>query len=54
MLLGMQVGLDPIDFVLHCDPAAPTQKGAEPLPHFRPMCIVAKRLDLSRCNLACR
>ena len=27
------------------------QKGAEPLPNFRPISIVAKRLDASRCHL---
>ena len=47
MPLGMEVGLDPGDFVLDGDPAPLPQKGAEP-PIFRPMFIVAKRLDGSR------
>ena len=38
MLLGMEVGLDPDDFVLDGDPAPTPQKGAEP-PNFRPMII---------------
>ena len=41
------------DFVFDGDPAPPTQKGAEP-PNFRPMFIVAKRLDGSRWHLAWR
>jgi len=40
----------------HCvrwGPSSPPQKGTEPLsPQFRPMSIVAKRLDGSRCHLA--
>jgi len=44
MSLGMELGLGPGDFVLEGDPAPPPQKGAEP-PNFRPMFIVAKRLD---------
>ena len=38
------VGLSPGDFVLDGDPVPPPKKGAEP-PNFRPMFIVAKRLD---------
>ena len=30
MPLGMEIGLEPSDVVLHGDPAAPPQKGAEP------------------------
>jgi len=45
--LGMEVGLGPGDFVLDGDTAPPPQKGAES-PNFRPMLIVAKRLDGSR------
>jgi len=44
MPLGMEVGLGPIDFVLDGDPAPPPQKGAKPS-NFKPMSIVAKRLD---------
>ena len=45
MPLGMELGLDPGDFVLDGDPVAPPQKGGGP-PHFRPMFIVTKRLDV--------
>jgi len=44
MPLGMEVGLGPSDNVLDGDTA----------PNFRPMSIVAKRLDGSRWNLARR
>jgi len=47
MPLGMEVGLVPGDFVLDGDPAPLLKKGAEP-PNFRPIFIVAKRLDGSR------
>ena len=50
MVLGMEVGLSPGDFV-RWDPVPFPQKGAEPLPNFRPISIVAKRLDVSRCHL---
>jgi len=43
MPLGMEVGLGPGDIVLDEDPAPLLKKGAEPLPNFRPMSIVAKR-----------
>ena len=49
MPLGMDVGLSPEDFVLDGDTVPPLQQGAEP-PNFRPMFIVAKRLDGSRCH----
>jgi len=45
---GMEVGLGPGDFVLDGDPAVP-KRGTSP--NFRPMSIVAKRLDGSRCHL---
>jgi len=46
MPLGMDVGLGPGDFVLDGDPAHLSPKrGQSPLPNFRPMFIVAKRLD---------
>ena len=54
MPLGMEVGLGPGDFVLDGDPAPLPKKGAEPVPNFRPMSIVAKRLDGSRWHLARR
>jgi len=51
MPLGMDVGLSPGDFVLDGDPVPLPKKGVEP-PNFRPMFIVAKRLDGSRWHLA--
>jgi len=53
MPLGREVGLDPNDIVLDEDPAPPPQKGGT-APNFRPMSIVAKRLDGSRWHLAWR
>jgi len=50
MVLGIEVGLSPGDFVLDGDPVPFPQKGAEPLPNFRPISIVLKRLDASRCH----
>jgi len=44
MPLGREVGLGPSDIVLDGDPGLPPKKGAEPT-NFRPMSIVAKRLD---------
>jgi len=54
MPLGMDVGFSPGDFVLDGDLAPLPNKGAEPLPNFRPMSIVAKRLDGSRWHVAWR
>jgi len=48
MPLGREVGLDPGNIVLDGDPATPI--GSQP-PNFRPMSVVAKRLDGSRCHL---
>jgi len=53
MPLRVAVGLGPGDFVLDGDPAPLPKKGAE-LPNFRPMSIVAKRLDGSKWHLAWR
>jgi len=53
MPLGMEVGLIPGDFVFDGDPAPSPKKGAEP-PSFRPMFIMAKRLDGPRWYLAWR
>jgi len=50
MKLGMQVGLGPGHIVLDGDPSPLPKKGTEP-PNFRPMSIVAKWLDGSRCHL---
>jgi len=50
--LGMELGLSPGDFVLDGD-TAPPQKGVDP-PNLRPVFIVPKRLDASRCRLVWR
>jgi len=52
MVLGTEVGFSPGDFVLEGDPAPSPKGGGAPSPNFRPMFIVAKRLDGSRCHLA--
>jgi len=54
MPLGREVGLGPSDIVLPGDPAPPPQKGDRTPPNFRPMSIVAKRLDRSRWPLTWR
>jgi len=41
MPLGIEVGLDPSDTVLHGDPSPLPKIGAELPPNFRPMSIVA-------------
>ena len=43
MALDMEVGLGPGHIVLDGDAVAPPLKGYNP--HFRPMSVVAKRLD---------
>jgi len=48
--LGMEVGLGPGHIVLDGDPAPLLKKGGR-APNFRPISIVAKRLDASRCHL---
>jgi len=48
MALGIEVSLTPGDFVLHGDPAPIPKRGRSPLPNFRPIYTVAKRLDASR------
>jgi len=46
LVLGMEVGISPGDFVLDGDPAPPPQKrGERSPPNLRPMFIAAKRLD---------
>ena len=52
MKLGMEVELGPSNIVLDGDPAPP--KKGHRTNHFRPMSIVAKRLDGSRCHLVQR
>ena len=51
LVLGMDVGLSPGDFVLDGDLAPSPKRGQSPLCNFRPISIVAKRLDASRCYL---
>jgi len=51
--LGMEVGLGAGHIVLDGELAPLPQKGAEPF-NFRPIFIVAKRLDASRCHLVWR
>jgi len=53
MALGMEVGLGPGHIVLDGDPAPLREKGGIP-PNVRPIFIVAKRLDASRCHLVWR
>jgi len=52
MKLGMRVGLGPGHIVLDGDPGLPPQMGSAP--NFRPMSVVAKRLDGLRCHLVWR
>jgi len=54
MPLAMEVSLGPSDFVLDGNPAPCPKRGRSPHPNFRPMIIVAKRLDRSRWYLAWR
>ena len=49
MILGTEVGLGPGDIELYEDPVPPTERGTGAPPHFRPITIVAKRLDGSGC-----
>ena len=53
MALGMDVGLGPGHIVLDGDPAPLSKNGAEAL-NFRPIFIVAKRLDASTSHLLWR
>jgi len=55
MALGMEVGLGPGHIVLDGDPAPlPQKEDGDTAPNFRPISIVAKRLDASRCHLVRR
>ena len=49
MPLGTEVGLGPDHIVLDGDPATLRQRGTAPA-NFRPMSVVAKWLDGSRCH----
>jgi len=52
MPLVIEVGLGPGHIVLDGDPALPSEKRRQsPPPHFRPMSVVAKQLDESKCHL---
>ena len=52
LVLGMEVGRSPGDFVLDgTQHPSPRNRGWSPLPNFRPIAIVDKRLDASRCHL---
>jgi len=53
MALGMEVGLGPFHIVLDGDTTPLPTKGGR-APNFRPIFIVAKRLDASRCHLVWR
>ena len=50
MALGMDVGLGPGHIVLDGTQLPIPKKGVE-VPNFRPISIVVKRLDASRCHL---
>jgi len=50
MPLETEVVLGQDDIVLDGDPAPLSKKAAQP-PYFRPISIVAKRLDVSKCHL---
>jgi len=50
MPLGREIGLSPSDIVLDGDPAPHLPKSGR-APNFRPISVVAKRLDASRCHL---
>jgi len=52
MKLGVKVGLGPGRIVLDGDPALAPQMGTAP--NFRPISVVAKWLDKSRCHLVGR
>ena len=54
MALGMEIGLGPVHIVLDGDTAPLPKRGQSHPPNFRPIFIVAKRLDASTCHLARR
>ena len=53
MALGTEVGFGPGHIVLDGDPASPPLKGHSP-PNFRPMSVVAERLNGLRWHLVWR
>jgi len=54
MALGTDVGLGPGHIMLDGDPAPLKKRERTALPNFRPISIVAKWLDGSRCHLVWR
>jgi len=54
MVLGIERGLSLGDFLLYGDLAPPPKGSGDSFPNFRPMSILAKRLDASRCHLVWR
>jgi len=50
LVLGMEVGLSPGYFMLDGTLLPSPKRGRSPLPNFRPMSIVAKRLNASKCR----
>jgi len=54
MALGTEAGLSTGDFVLDWGLSLSPKRERSPLPNFRPISIVAKRLDTSRCHLVWR
>ena len=54
MALGKQVGLGPRHIVLDGDLALLPKKRSRAAPNFRPIFMVARRLDASRCHLVWR
>ena len=54
MPLRRKLGLDPSDIVSDGDPAPPPPKRGQSPANFRPMSLVAKRLDELRYHLVCR
>ena len=52
--LGTEVGLGRDDIVADGDPAPRPKKGWSSIPNFRPISIVAKRLDASKSHLVWR
>jgi len=54
MALCMEAGIGPRHIVLDGDAAPLPKKGDRAAPYFRPIFIVAKRLDASRCHLVWR
>ena len=51
-VLGMEVGLSPGDCV-RWGPSPYPKRGRSPLPNIRPISMVAKRPNASKCHLVC-